>query len=133
MLCLKRVWYRVATPTSGYDDSIVGQTFELDDCIMALIHVESQDVDRINKLVRKLVNNVSWLSRKTGINKIILHSFAHLSEDKGDPECAKKIIETAKHKLESKGLDVHVTPFGYILDLEIRIRPDTIARIFKSL
>jgi len=100
---------------------------------MAFIHVESRDSDRVNRLIRKIVNNVSWLSRKTGLNKIVFHSFAHLSEDKGDPEYAKKIIDGAREKLRSKGYEVYTTPFGYILELEIRIRSDPIARIFKSL
>ena len=133
MLSLSKLWYRVGMASYATDESIIGKEFSLDGCLLILIHVEREDIDRKNKLVRKLLNNIRWYSRKTGVNRVVLHSFAHLSESKADPEYARDIIITTEKKLKEKGLEVYTTPFGYFLDLEIRIKAEPIARVFKEL
>lgn len=133
MLYLDRVWYRVGRPSYSEDSSLVGKEYHSGRCIMVLIHVEEGDSERRGRILRKLINNISWISRKTNTRRIILHSFAHLSESKAKPEVAKEIIHEVADRLRSKEYDVHVTPYGYFLELEIRIRPEPIARVFKPL
>ena len=133
MLSLDGMWYRVARASYGSDESIIGKEFRLEDCLMILIHVEKEDEGRKNKLIRKLLNNITWYSRKINNKRIVLHSFAHLSESKSEPEYAREIIDEVSRRLKDKGFEVHVTPFGYFLELEIRIKGEPIARIFKSL
>ncbi|MEX0568495.1 MAG: threonyl-tRNA synthetase editing domain-containing protein [Candidatus Njordarchaeota archaeon] len=133
MLSLYKIWYRVGKISHSKDESLLGKTYEDKDCLFIMIHVEAKDQENENSVLRKLVKNITWYSRKTNNKKIILHSFAHLSEDKADPEYAQKIINMVKEKLQNKGLDVHTTPFGYFLELEIKIKPEPIARVFKDL
>lgn len=133
MLSLSKIWYRVGKISYSKDESLLGKTYEDKDCLLIMIHVESKDQENESKVLRKLVKNITWYSRKVNNKKVILHSFAHLSESKADPEYARKIIDMAKEKLLKKGLDVKTTPFGYFLELEIRIKPEPNARVFKDL
>ncbi len=133
MLYLDRLWYRVGAMSYAKDESIIGEEHSFGECLLILIHVEEGDVERRNKLIKKLLNNIRWYSRKTGVNRIVLHSFAHLSESKSDPEYAREIIATVEERLREKDLEVYTTPFGYFLELEIRIRAEPIARVFKEL
>ena len=133
MLALDRLEYRVARASYSNDSSLIGKEYECKDCLLIMIHVEEFDKERRNRVLKKLLNNITWYSRKTGNNNIVLHSFAHLSEDKADPEFAMSIMREAEDKLKKKGLNIHTTPFGYFLELEIKIKGDPIARVFKSL
>ena len=71
--------------------------------------------------------------KKNNTQKLILHSFAHLSESKADPTITKAIFERAQEKMENVGYEVHQTPFGYFLDLIVDAPGESLARVFKDL
>ena len=51
------------------------------DSVVAFIQVEETDETYdVKSREKKLVNHLKWTARKNNSNKIILHSFAHLSE-----------------------------------------------------
>jgi len=98
-----------------------------------MVHVESIDEEREKEVIRKLYKAIVWYHNKTLCKKVVLHSFAHLSEDKSNPIFAKNIIEKVAAKLRERGLEIHVTPFGYFLELELWISDEPISRVFKVL
>lgn len=49
----------------------------------------------------------------------VLHSFAHLSESKADPEFTKALFDRVEERMSNAGYVVHQTPFGYFLDLRL--------------
>lgn len=133
MFYCKRFWYKVGRKSLAVDSSMLSREWECKDCSVIYIHVEKEDEEKGNSVVQKLVKNIVWHARKTGASTIVLHSFAHLSESKADPEAAKNLIFKAKEKLEKKGFDVHVTPFGYFLEFVLHVYDTPISRVFKSL
>ncbi|GAJ22980.1 unnamed protein product, partial [marine sediment metagenome] len=50
------------------------------------------------------------VAKKNDTNKIILHSFAHLSLSKADPEVTKLIFNNAEKRLENTGYKTWQTP-----------------------
>jgi len=67
------------------------------------------------------------------MNKIILHSFAHLSESKGSPDLTKQLFDSAEARLKGSGYQVSQTPFGYFLDLNVQAPGHSFARLFKDI
>ena len=114
------------------DDVSTGATFT--NSILAFIQVEEDDESYdIKSREKKLVNHLKWTARKNNCNKIILHSFAHLSDSKASVEFTLQIFDEAEKRLQNAGFETAQTPFGYFLDLNIKAPGYSLARIWASL
>ncbi len=102
--------------------------------ILAFIQVEESDEEKdVNSREKKLVNHLKWTSRKNNCTKIILHSFAHLSESKASVAFTKELFDLAEKRLQNAGFETAQTPFGYFLDLELKAPGYSLARIWATL
>ncbi len=82
-----------------------------ENCVVAFIQVEAEDEEKPTlKVEKNLTKNLKWAARKNETNKIVLHSFAHLSDSKASAEYSN----------------------GYFLDLDIQAPGFSQARMFKS-
>lgn len=133
MFHCKVFWYKVGRP--GLEGALCSESNEAkyNNCSVVFIHIEPKDVSKSNKVIRKAINNVTWYKRKTGASTIILHSFAHLAEEKADAVDAKKILDAIYTKLKNKIEEVHITPYGCFLEFRMHVFPTPISRVFKSL
>jgi uncharacterized protein YpuA (DUF1002 family) len=98
----------------------------------AFIQVEAEDTEKENDVVKKLLKNLKWVCGKNNTRKVVLHSFAHLSESKAEPEFTKHIFDRVEERLKNTGYEVFQTPFGYFLDLQVDAPGFSLARVFKS-
>ncbi len=105
---------------------------ELKDSIVAFIHAEEKDEENASKVETKLIKNIKWLAGKLQCRNIVLHSFAHLSESKSNPEFLKNLFDRAQQRLESSGYKVSQTPFGYFLDIKLSAPGKSLARVYKA-
>ena len=106
---------------------------EYKDVLVAFIQVEEKDEEKeLNKVEKKLVNNIKWGARKNECKNIILHSFAHLSTSKASPEFTKDVFDKAQTRLENADYVTNQSPFGYFLDLDISMPGYSQARIFRD-
>lgn len=104
------------------------------DSILAFIQVEESDEEfDVKSREKKLVNHLKWTARKNDCKKIILHSFAHLSESKASAEFTKELFDLAEIRLQNGGYETAQTPFGYFLDLSLKAPGHSLARIWASL
>ena len=108
------------------------QTFN--DCLLACIQVEETDEEKgVRSREKKLANHLKWAARKNNTEKIVLHSFAHLSESKASVEFTKQLFDDAQIRLQNADYQVAQTPFGYFLDLKIDAPGFSLARIWAEL
>lgn len=105
---------------------------EFTDAVVGFIHVEEKDGENRGRTVTKLIKHLKWLCGKNHTNKIVLHSFSHLSESKAEPSLVLAVLDDAEKRLKNSGYDVFQTPFGYFLDLELNAPGDPLARVFKD-
>jgi len=103
------------------------------DSLVIFINVEKEDEIQKDKVVRKAVDNICWLVKKTDRKKVVLHSFGHLSESKSDIGFAEEAIEAINDRLAQKGLATSVTPFGYFLEFKIHVKGESLAKVWKSI
>jgi predicted deacetylase len=108
-----------------------GKSYEK--CITAFIHAEESDEEDLNKIEKKMVKNIKWACTKNNTKKVVLHSFAHLSDSKASPEFTKELFDKAEERLKNAEYEVFQTPFGYFLDLNMNAPGFSLARIFKSI
>jgi len=99
----------------------------------AFIQVEESDTENETSVKKKLLKNLKWIAGKNNTKHIILHSFAHLSESKAEPEFTKALFDNIDERLTGSGFEVNQTPFGYFLDLKVDAPGFSLARVFKDL
>ncbi len=123
------------TPTTKTldDAEVYTERFDFEKVQTAFIQAEAEDIDREADVTKKLVKNLKWIMKKNEAETLILHSFAHLSESKADPELTQTIFDKAEEKMKNAGYNVHQTPFGYFLDLRLDAPGLSLARVFKDL
>ena len=99
----------------------------------AFIQVEQEDIERDKEVETKLVKNLKWICGKNQVKKVVLHSFAHLSESKAEPDFTKQFFNRIEERMTNAGYEVHQTPFGYFLDLRLDAPGFSLARVFKDI
>jgi len=100
---------------------------------VAFIQSEREDMERENDVITKLLKNLKWVSGKNQVKKVILHSFAHLSDSKADPDFTMLLFNKVEERLKNAGYEVSQTPFGYFLDLQVDAPGFSLARVFKDI
>ena len=105
----------------------------IEDTAVAFIHVEAEDEERKAKVVKKAVANLKWYLNKVNKERMVLHSFAHLSSSKSSPELAIEVISAVRDKMDDKGFEVHSTVFGYFSEFSIHVRGESLAKVFKEI
>jgi len=112
----------------------LAESREFEQAILAFIQVEAKDEEKdVASREKKLVNHLKWTARKNEANRIILHSFAHLSESKASVDFTRELFNLAEKRLQNAGYETAQTPFGYFLDLQIDAPGYSLARIWAEL
>lgn len=96
------------------------------------VHIEKEDEKNEKSVFKNLVKLIKWISKKNEIKKLIIHSFAHLSESKADPHFTMEFLNNLERRMADSGFETYQTPFGYFLDLQIDAPGFSLARVFKS-
>ncbi len=131
MIYSKKFYYNPTIKTLESFET-VDKDFEIKNALVAFIHAEEQDEEDIKNVEKKLVKNLKWAAKKNNTNIVILHSFAHLSESKANPEFTKELFNMAEARMKNANYETYQTPFGYFLDLSVDAPGYSLARIFKS-
>jgi len=132
MFNVREFWYKTYTKTLK-EVKDVDKEVSIKDAIVVFANVEREDQEQTASTIRKAVKNILWLARKTGKSRIVLHSFAHLSDSKSSVEFAGKVFEAIEDKLTQKGYEVSSTPFGYFLEFKIHVLGESLAKVWKAL
>ena len=127
MFHTKTFWYK---PYSLDSSETKKTSFE--NCLVIFIHVEEADKDK-SDVIDKAVGNIKWLANKNKTNTVVLHSFAHLSNSKSDPETANVMIQNISEKLKKNLQSAHIVPFGQFYEFSIHVLGPSLAKVFKDL
>ena len=84
----------------GYETSVKALDSEtersekqtLENVLVGFIHAEPQDEAQANSVETHLVKNLKWAARKNETDRILLHSFAHLAEEKASPAFTRHLL-----------------------------------------
>ncbi len=131
MIYCERFAYKpVNKSLPDFPDVEEGGAFE--DALVAFIQTEEVDMENAKPVETKLVKNLKWGAKKNNTKKVVLHSFAHLSESKAEPHFTKELFDKAEERMKNADYVCSQTPFGYFLDIDVKAPGVSQARIFKS-
>lgn len=110
----------------------VNESKTINSAIVAFIHGEEADEENASKVETKLIKNIKWLGGKLNCNRVVLHSFAHLSASKCSPEFLKELFNNVEKRLNDVGYESYQTPYGYFLDIDMKAPGKSLARVYKE-
>ena len=125
MFHVESFWYR---PNESEDEKT-----SLGESLVVWIHSEESDEINRSSVLRKMVKNIRWLSKKVGCETVVLHSFAHLDNSKASPDFANLLIEEVATKLRDREYDVHIVPFGHFYEFNLHVKGPSLAKVFKKI
>jgi len=105
----------------------------IENAVVGFIHVEEKDEVNLSNVETKLIKNLKWAARKNNTERIVLHSFTHLSESKASSEITRQLLDNSEQRLKKADYEVYQTPFGYFLDLDLKAPGNPLARLFKDI
>jgi hypothetical protein len=131
------IWY---CSSFGYTPSLASLedadpdpgTVEIRDAVVGFIQAEEADQLETSEVEKKVLKNLKWAAGKNETKRVVLHSFAHLSDSKASPAFTRELFHRLQDRLESAGYEVFQTPFGWFLDLRMDAPGKSLARVFKS-
>jgi hypothetical protein len=125
-------WFRTFKNTLD-ENTDENEERTVEDSLVIFIQIEQDDPEKKERIIKKATDNIVWLAKKTGRNKVVLHSFAHLSDSKAESTAAYEIFLTLQQALIKRGLDTTTTPYGYLNEFRIQVLGDSLAKVWKSL
>ena len=118
-------WYRLNE--SREEKTSLGES------LVVWIHSEVSDETNRSSVLRKMVKNIHWLSKKVECETVVLHSFAHLGDSKASPDFADALIEEVAMKLRGREYNVHIVPFGHFYEFNLHVKGPSLAKVFKKI
>lgn len=102
--------------------------------VVVFFHLERKDEgeEGRKRAFRHALKHVKWLARKRDLSKVVLHSFAHLGGDGGDPSFAQAFLEELAERLQGSGFEVALTPFGYTCRWDLAVYGETVAKVWHE-
>lgn len=64
----------------------------VENTVVAFVQCEPRDEERGEAMLKQAVKYFRWLARKRDVNRLVLHSFAHLAEERSAPEFARDLL-----------------------------------------
>ena len=103
------------------------------DALAILTAVEKSDVD-VDKIVKKLVENIKEIAESVKVKNIVLYPYAHLSSDLASPNKAIEILKKAEEMLKKeKGFSIFKAPFGYYKEFEVKVKGHPLAELSREI
>jgi hypothetical protein len=127
MFHLESFWYRAEEASPNKPGAF------FDESLLVWIQSEPHDKHDRLKVARKMYKNIKWLAKKNNLSTIILHSFAHLGENKSDAEFAEGLISELAERFDKSEFKVHVVPFGIFNEFEMHVKGPSLAKVFKKI
>ncbi|VVB54674.1 Threonine--tRNA ligase [uncultured archaeon] len=125
-------WYKTFSRTVENIEE-VNKEHRIENAVVVFLQSEKDDESRRDGVLKEAAGNIIWLAKKVGRTKILLHSFAHLSDSKSSIEFAQETINSLKEKLTEKGFETDTTPFGHFLEFKIHVSGQSLAKVWKNI
>jgi threonyl-tRNA synthetase len=121
------------TPFSEEVDEGGRRGYVKEPVLVVLISSEKKDEGSPPEVARKAVEAILDIAGRVKASNIVLHSFAHLSDELSSPDVAKVVIDEMEKILASKGgYRVLKTPFGWRDTFELRVKGHPISKVYRK-
>jgi threonyl-tRNA synthetase len=112
-------------------EPVDADTHESCEALLALAAVERQDEEAPDEVARLAAAELERLAQQLGVERIVLHPFAHLFGDLATPAVAVAVLDDARDRLRAVGLEVHRSPFGWFTRWDLQAKGHPLSRVAR--
>ncbi|MEF8874634.1 MAG: threonine--tRNA ligase [Candidatus Thermoplasmatota archaeon] len=105
---------------------------EMKECLSVFTAVEERDEKKVEKVIKKGVNEIKDTAEELDIEKIMIYPYAHLSSDLGDPDTAVDVLKGLEEEL-SEDYRVHRSPFGWYKAFQLSCKGHPLSELSKEI
>lgn len=105
--------YEVKKETPVAEQPPNPRTESLENVLVCLTCFEKQDEGNMEEILKAYVENIKVDTGRIGTKRVLIHPYAHLSEQLGSPRLAKEFLKKLQEALLAEGLEAHRSPFGW--------------------
>ena len=113
-------------------EETVSPVVEAKNCLVVLAAVEKIDETDPTATVGAASDEIKKLARELNVERIILHSFAHLFTKLATPQIALNVLRKIQTNLSKDSLTVLRTPFGWFNTLEVKAKGHPLSRVARQ-
>jgi threonyl-tRNA synthetase len=110
-------------------EPVAERTYAVEEALLALASVEQADAAAPAEVAERAAAELAHLARQLGVARIVLHPFAHLFGEPSAPAVAVAVLDATKAQLESLGLSVHRSPFGWFTRWDLQAKGHPLSRV----
>jgi threonyl-tRNA synthetase len=110
-------------------EPVATPTFEIADGLVALASVERADETDPPAIARLAAAELAQLARHLGVERLVLHPFAHLFGDLAAPAVAVRVLDATAAHLVAAGFAVHRSPFGWFTRWDLQAKGHPLSRV----
>ena len=110
-------------------EPVADATYELTEGLVVLASVERVDEADPLGVARLAAAELEQLARHLGVERLVLHPFAHLFGELAAPAVAVQVLDATGAHLEAAGLAVHRSPFGWFTRWDLRAKGHPLSRV----
>ena len=130
ILHVDRFAYTVTEPArSRLREAVADPTYEVSEGLVALASVERVDEADPPEVARLAAAELEQLARQLGVERLVLHPFAHLFGELAAPAVAVHVLDATRAHLEAAGLAVHRSPFGWFTRWDLQAKGHPLSRV----
>ncbi|HEX9915396.1 MAG TPA: threonyl-tRNA synthetase editing domain-containing protein [Candidatus Bathyarchaeia archaeon] len=93
---------------------------------------EKSDEGREQEIISAYVENIKTDTGRIGCKNVLIHPYAHLSNNLGSPKRAKQFLVELTDALLKEGVDAHKSPFGWYKTFTLDCKGHPLAEAFRE-
>lgn len=114
----------VRKETKNAEEATENKLYRYEEILVVFVSIESKDREED---VDKMSTEIETVSKRIGVNRVLVYPFAHLSNNLAKPEEAFRLTKLLIKKLEEKNFEVFHAPFGWAKELHIKVKGHPLA------
>ena len=105
---------------------------EYDNVLVCFTCFEKKDVDRESEIIEQYVENIKTDISRIGCRTVLIHPYAHLSNELGSPKRAKQFLADLDKRFKDEKIDAHKSPFGWYKAFELTCKGHPLAEAYRE-
>jgi threonyl-tRNA synthetase len=106
---------------------------KFENVLVALCTVEKEDESNPVEVETRVADSIAEVAKSVKTDRILVYPYAHLSSSLASPAAAIPVLQQTAANLQSKGFEVHRSPFGYYKSFSLRCLGHPLSELSRTI
>jgi len=101
----------------------------VENALVVLVAAERGDTEEEAKAAAESVDDVCG---KVGVRRVVVYPWVHLTSKPEKPSKAEEVLKALRKRLEERGIEVHMAPFGWYKAFALSVKGHPLAELSRE-